>query len=50
MIVTVRFCSGVQCNDSEMNGGTDAKNEMETWGNPDTNRTAITLWGISSVG
>jgi hypothetical protein len=28
-----------------MNGGTDAKNEMETWGNPDTNRTAITLWG-----
>ena len=28
-----------------MNGGTDAKNEMETWGNPDTNRTAITLIG-----
>ena len=24
------------------NGGTDAKYEMETWGNPDTNRTAIT--------
>jgi hypothetical protein len=31
-------------------GGTDAKYEMETWGNPDTNRTAVTLWGISSVG
>ena len=24
------------------NGGTDAKYEMETWGNPDTNRTAVT--------
>ena len=42
MIVTVRFCSGVHCNDSEMNDGTDAKNEMETWVSPDTNRTDIT--------
>ena len=30
------------CNDSEMNDGTDAKNEMETWVSPDTNRTDIT--------
>ena len=30
------------CNDSEMNDGTDAKNEMETWACPDTNRTDIT--------
>ena len=30
MIVTVRFCSGVQCNDSETNNGTDAMYEMET--------------------
>ena len=30
------------CNDSEMNDGTDAKNEMETWASPDTNRTDIT--------
>ena len=27
------------------NDGTDAKNEMETWACPDTNRTAITLIG-----
>jgi hypothetical protein len=25
-----------------MNDGTDAKNEMETWASPDTNRTDIT--------
>jgi hypothetical protein len=25
-----------------MNDGTDAKNEMETWACPDTNRTDIT--------
>jgi len=25
-----------------MNDGTDAKNEMETWVSPDTNRTDIT--------
>ena len=68
MVVTVRFCSGVQNGglaqlarasalhaeghrfDSDIlhivtirkNGGTDAKYEMETWGNPDTNRTAVT--------
>ena len=30
------------CNDSEMNDGTDAMYEMETWACPDTNRTAIT--------
>ena len=30
------------CNDSEMNDGTDAMYEMETWVSPDTNRTDIT--------
>ena len=25
------------------NDGTDAKNEMETWASPDTNRTDITI-------
>ena len=39
-----RFDSDIlhNCNDSEMNDGTDAKNEMETWACPDTNRTDIT--------
>ena len=32
------------------NGGTDAKYEMETWGNPDTNRTAVTnLMGFGDI-
>ena len=31
MIVTVRFCSGVQCNDLEISDGTDAMYEMETF-------------------
>ena len=35
-------CHLHNCNDSETNDGTDAKNEMETWACPDTNRTAIT--------
>ena len=35
-------CHLHNCNDSEMNDGTDAKNEMETWASPDTNRTDIT--------
>ena len=30
------------CNDSEMNDGTDAMYEMETWASPDTNRIDIT--------
>ena len=48
----VRLPPLVQCNDLETNGGTDAKYEMETWGNPDTNRTAVTLFlrGISLDG
>jgi len=32
------------------NGGTDAKYEMETWGTPDTNRTAVTkLMGFGDI-
>ena len=35
-------CHLHNCNDSEMNDGTDAMYEMETWACPDTNRTDIT--------
>ena len=38
MIVTVRFCSGVQCNDLEISDGTDAMYEMETF------ETYIKMW------
>ena len=41
----VQLLLGALCNDSETNDGTDAKNEMETWACPDTNRTDITLFG-----
>ena len=46
-LVWVRLPPLVRCNDSETNGGTDAKHEMETGVlYSDTNRTAVTLfWG-----
>jgi len=43
-LVWVRLPPLVRCNDSETNGGTDAKHEMETGVlYSDTNRTAVTL-------
>ncbi len=44
-LVWVRLPPLVRCNDSETNGGTDAKHEMETGVlYSDTNRTAVTLF------